>query len=125
MGSAGAEEGDKDAKGEVVSAPEPVGWGVGTMAQGTSAGPGTRGTGGRDRSAPCLLPALGLWSAPPFLAAGSAGNASWSTTALRKPLATAENPAEEIGGHAAPTPRPPSPPGPGATASPLSPPAAP
>lgn len=32
-GSAGAEEGDKDANGRVVSAPEPVGWGVGTMAQ--------------------------------------------------------------------------------------------
>lgn len=110
-------KGIKDVKGEAVSAPEPMGrgWGVGTMFLGTSAGPearGTRGTDGQDCSAPRLLPTLGLSSALPFLAAGSAGNPSRSTTATRKPLATAENPAEEIGGHAAPAPLLPLPPAP-------------
>lgn len=110
-------KGIKDAKGEAVSAPEPMGRGrgVGMTVLGTSASPaarGTRGTDGRDGSAPCLLPTLGLSSALAFLAAGSAGNQSRATTAPRKPLATAENPAEEIGGHAAPAPLLPLPPAP-------------
>lgn len=90
-------------------------WGVGTMVLGRSAGPeagAPRGTAGRDRSAPCLLLALGLPSTLPFSAAGSARNPSRPSTAPRKPLATAENPAEDIGGHAAPAPRPPIPPAP-------------
>ncbi|XP_064568540.1 skin secretory protein xP2-like [Zonotrichia leucophrys gambelii] len=87
--------------------------GRGDDGAGQECGPGgTRGTDGRDRSAPYLLLTLGFSNTAPFSAAGSTRSPSRPTTAPRKPLATAESPVEEIGGHAAPAPRLPLPPAP-------------